>query len=220
VTQGYLVGEVIRRVTGQTVGAFFRETVSEPLGADFHIGLDQGELGWVSNVIPPPPYTPEMRAAASETAIRALTNPPLSAEAAWTEAWRQAEIPAANGHGNARSVATIQSLVANGGQLGGVRLLSEAGVERIFTEQAYGTDLVLGVPIRFGVGYGLPSPEMPVSTDDRACFWGGWGGSVVVNDLDARLTLAYVMNKMGPGLLGDERGIGLILAAQAAVAAP
>jgi CubicO group peptidase (beta-lactamase class C family) len=220
VTQGYLIGEVIRRVTGQTVGAFFRETVSGPLGADFHIGLDPAEFGRVSNVVPPPPYSPEMLAAASETAIRALTNPPLSAEASWTDPWRQAEIPAANGHGNARSVATIQAAVANGGQVGGVRLLSDAGVARIFTEQAYGSDLVLGVPIRFGTGYGLPSPEMPVGTDDRACFWGGWGGSVVVNDLDHRMTLAYMMNKMGEGLVGDERGIGLILAAQAALAAP
>jgi CubicO group peptidase (beta-lactamase class C family) len=213
ITQGYLIGEVVRRVTGQSLGGFFREKVSGPLAADFHIGLNPAEFGRVSNVIPPPPFDPS--AEIGEMALRTLGNPPLGAEASWTEAWRRAEIPAANGHGNARSVAAIQSVVANGGEVGGVRLLSEAGCERILVEQAYGTDLVFGVPIRMGTGYGLPSPEMPISSDARACFWGGWGGSVVVNNLDARLTIAYMMNKMGAGLVGDERGISLILAAHA-----
>jgi CubicO group peptidase (beta-lactamase class C family) len=216
-TQGYLIGEVIRRVTGQSVGAFFRERVAGPLGADFHIGLDPSDFGRVSNVVPPPPS--DVIGEISEIALRVLGNPPLEIDAVWSDPWRQAEIPAANGHGNARSVAIAQSVVANGGEARGVRLLSEAGCARILAEQAYGTDLVLGVPIRFGVGYGLPSPEMPISTDHRACFWGGFGGSVVVNDLDAHLTVAYMMNKMGSGLLGDDRGIGLVLAAQAAVSA-
>ncbi len=217
VTQGYLVGEVIRRVTGQSPGAFFRENVSGPLGADFHIGLDPGEFGRVSNVVPPPPL--DLIGDIDPMALRTLANPPLSAETSWTEPWRQAEIPAANGHGNARSVATIQSVIANGGEAGGVRLLSEAGCARILAEQSYGKDLVLGVPIRFGIGYGLPSPEMPILTDHRACFWGGWGGSVIAVDMDAHLTVAYMMNKMGTGLVGDERGIGLVMAAQAAISA-
>jgi CubicO group peptidase (beta-lactamase class C family) len=215
VTQGYLVGEVVRRVTGQSLGAFFRERVSGPLGADFHIGLDPAEFGRVSNVIPPPPFDPTMEI--SEFAMRTLTNPMLSAEASWTEPWRRAEIPAANGHGNARSVATVQAAVANGGEVGGVRLLSAAGCERILLEQAHGPDLVLGVPLRLGVGYGLPSTELPISSHDRACYWGGWGGSVIVMDFEAEMSVAYMMNKMGAELVGDERGIGLVLAAQAAM---
>ncbi len=215
-TQGYLVGEVIRRVTGQSVGAFFREQVAGPLGADFHIGLDPADFGRVSNVVPPPPA--DAVGEISETALRVLANPLFEVAVAWTEPWRRAEIPAANGHGNARSVAVVQSVIANGGEARGVRLLSEEGCARILAEQAYGTDLVLGLPIRFGVGYGLPSPELPIATDHRACFWGGFGGSVIVNDMDAHLTVAYMMNKMGTGLIGDERGIGLVLAAQAALA--
>jgi CubicO group peptidase (beta-lactamase class C family) len=211
-TQGYLVGEVIRRVTGQTVGTFFREQVAAPLGADFHIGLDPGEFERVANVIPPPPMSEEMMSAASETAIRTLSNPPLSAEPSWTEAWRRAEIPAANGHGNARSVAFIQAAMANGGEVGGRRLLSAAGVERVLEEQSYGTDLVMGMPIRFGIGYGLPSPEIPMTPSARACFWGGWGGSVVLVDMDNRMTFAYMMNRMGEGLVGDDRGFGLAIA--------
>jgi CubicO group peptidase (beta-lactamase class C family) len=212
ITQGYLVGEVIRRVTGQTVGTFFREQVSGPLGADFHIGLDPGEFERVANVIPPPTLNEELAAAASEIAIRALSNPPLSAEASWTEPWRRAEIPAAGGQGNARSVAFIQAAMANGGEVGGRRLLSAAGVDRVLEEQSYGTDLVMGVPVRFGIGYGLPSPEMPITPSSRACFWGGWGGSVILVDMDNQMTFAYVMNRMGEGLVGDDRGFGLAIA--------
>jgi hypothetical protein len=140
-----------------------------------------------------------------------------SAETAWTTPWRQAEIPAANGPGNGRSVATVQSVVPNGGAVGSVQLLSTAGCERIFTEQAHGTDLVLGVPMRLGTGYGLPSAEMGLDPNMRACYWGGWGGSVVANNLDTGMTIAYVMNKMGGGMAGDDRRIGLVLAAHLAV---
>jgi CubicO group peptidase (beta-lactamase class C family) len=214
ITQGYLVGEVVRRITGQTLGAFFRDHVAGPLGADFHIGLDPREFSRVSNVIPPPPLDPGMEL--PEMALRTLTNPLLGAEAAWTEPWRRAEIPAANGHGNARSVATVQSVIANGGEAGGVRLLSAAGCEQILREQSNGTDLVLGIGLRFGIGYGLPSPDLPIVSHDRACFWGGWGGSVIGIDMKSHLTVAYMMNRMGDGLVGDERGIGLVLAAVAA----
>jgi len=212
VTQGFLVGEVLRRVTGQTVGTFLREQVTEPIGADFHIGLDPGQFGRVANVIPPPPFSEALIAEASEIAIRTLTNPMLAAESSWTEPWRRAEIPAANGHGNARSVATIQAALANGGELGGKCLLSAAGAERVLEEQSYGQDHVLGMPIRFGLGFGLPSPEIPISPSGRACFWGGWGGSVILIDMDANMTFAYMMNKMGDGLVGDDRGFSLAIA--------
>jgi CubicO group peptidase (beta-lactamase class C family) len=212
VTQGYLVGEVIRRVTGETVGTFFREQVAGPLDADFHIGLDENDFARVSNVIPPPPMSEDAIAAASDVAIRVFGNPRLEAEAAWTEEWRRAEIPAANGHGNARSVASIQAVMANGGEAGGKRFLSAAGVDRVLEEQADGLDLVLGIPIRFGIGYGLPSPAVPISPSQKACFWGGWGGSVILVDMDQRMTFAYMMNKMGAGVVGDDRGFGLVTA--------
>ena len=107
-------------------------------------------------------------------------------------------------------MATVQAVLACGGAAGGVRLLSEQGCETVFREQAKGTDLVLGLPVRLGVGYGLNSPDLPISPNPRACFWGGWGGSLVLCDLDARLCVAYVMNRMGEGTVGDMRGAGLI----------
>ncbi len=109
--------------------------------------------------------------------------------------------------------------MSHGGELDGNRFLSEAGCRAIFEEQANGTDLVLQLPTRLGMGYGLNSDAMPISPNANACFWGGWGGSIVVNDLDARLTVAYVMNRMGEGTVGDLRGAGLVMAAYASLAA-
>jgi CubicO group peptidase (beta-lactamase class C family) len=214
-SQGYLVGEVVRRVTGESVGTFVAKEIAGPLGADFHIGLGPEHDHRVANVIPPPPLEP---VDPTEIAMRMFGNPPPNAEWSWTEPWRRAEIPAANGHGNARSVAAIQTALANGGEAGGVRLLSPAGCEVVFREQARGVDLVLGVPIRFGIGFGLNGEEMPISPNPRTCFWGGWGGSIVTIDLDARMVVTYVMNRMGEGTLGDERGAGIVFAAYGALA--
>ena len=111
----------------------------------------------------------------------------------------------------------MQSVLSHGGEIDGVRLLSEAGCNTVLEEQAKGTDLVLGVPLCLGMGYGINSPELPISPNPRACFWGGWGGSIVVNDLDAKLTVAFVMNRMGEGTTGDDRGIGVVLAAYMAL---
>jgi CubicO group peptidase (beta-lactamase class C family) len=217
VTQGYLVGEVVRRITGQTIGRFFADEVAGPLGADFHIGTPASADDRVAPVIPPPAPTAEMLAAFDPAGpgARTLGNPPLDASVSYTIPWRRAEIPAANGHGNARSVAAVQSVLACGGEVNGVRLLSEKGCEVVFQEQSNGTDLVLATPLRFGMGYGLSGELMPIP--ERACYWGGWGGSVVIMDLDTKLCVTYMMNRMESGLVGDLRGAGIALAAFAAV---
>jgi len=152
-------GEVLRRIDGRSLGRFFAEEVAGPLGGDFHIGLDPSDDHRVSDVIAP---------------RRSTSTSPRSTWTAWrsrplrpgprrlgghTTAWRRAEIGAANGHGNARSVARIQAVVANGGTLDGVSLLSPSTVDLIFREQSNGVDLVLGLPLRFGIGYGLTDPE-------------------------------------------------------------
>ncbi len=214
VTQGYLIGEVVRRITGDTIGTWFAREVAAPLGADFFIGLPEAEDARVSFVIPPPPmdldqFTP------TEIAIRAMTNPLLDATYPRHAWWRRAEIPAANGHGNAMSVALVQSVIAGSGEARGVRLLSEKGCEPIFDQQADGIDLVLGLPNRFGMGYGLSTELMPIGP--RACYWGGYGGSLIVMDLEARLTVCYVMNRMDNGLQGDFRGATIMLTAAAAL---
>jgi CubicO group peptidase (beta-lactamase class C family) len=212
-TQGFLIGEVIRRITGVSLGAFFASEVAGPLGGDFHIGLPATEDDRVAPMIPP--NLPEPTETSS-IAARTLLNPRMTGAEPWKESWRRAEIPAANGHGNARSVALIQSVVAGGGELSGVRLLSAKGCEAIFEEQANGTDLVLGPGFRLGMGYGLSSEMIPIGP--HACFWGGWGGSIVLVDLDTRLAVAYVMNRMASGLVGDSRGADILFATAIAAA--
>jgi CubicO group peptidase (beta-lactamase class C family) len=141
------------------------------------------------------------------------------AEFANTPGWRNADIGAANGHGNARSVARIMSAVSRGGEVDGVRLLRPETIDLIFREQASGPDLVLGVPLRFGIGYGLPQPDtIPYIPAGRVCFWGGWGGSIIIMDLDRKMTIAYMMNKMGPGIIGSDRAEQYVRAVYAAVA--
>jgi CubicO group peptidase (beta-lactamase class C family) len=127
----------------------------------------------------------------NSVAFKTMTNPTMSAETTWTEGWRRADIGAGNGHGNARSLARLQSAVACGGEVDGVRLLSPKTIDRIFEVQFNGIDLVIGIPINWGVGYGL-APE------GRVCSWGGYGGSSMIIDVDRRMTFAYVMNKMAP----------------------
>ena len=116
-------------------------------------------------------------------------------------AWRRAEILSGSGYGNARSVAAVQSVLACGGEARGIRLLSPEGCARAREEQYRGVDQILGRSVRYGMGYGIFDP---------ACGWGGWGGSLVMVDLDARMTVAYVMNQM---LQQDYRGLGIVLAA-------
>ena len=215
ITQGYLVGEVVRRITGRSLGAFFKETVADPLRADFHIGLPPEAAPRVAPLIAPPPV--DLRSVGlPELGVRTLSNPPITAAVTAEEWWQRAEIPAANGHGNARSVAAVQSIVACAGEARGTRLLTEQGVAAIFEEQSFGRDLVLGVPLRFGMGFGLASETMPMGP--RSCAWGGYGGSLVVNDLDARMTVAYVMNRMEANIIGDPRGASVVMAAILALA--
>jgi len=99
-----------------------------------------------------------------------------------------------------------------------VRLLSDRGCEAALEEMSYTTDLVLGLPLRFGMGYGLNSPDTPLGPNTRTIFWGGWGGSLVIVDMDARMVITYVMNKMGEGTVGDFRGAAIAMAAFAGLA--
>ena len=104
-------------------------------------------------------------------------------------------------------------MLANEGKVGSVRLLSPATIDRVFEVQADGIDLVTGVQVTFGIGFGLSSDELPMLPAVGTCFWGGWGGSLVVVDLDARFAFSYVMNKMSAAAMGDPRGLALAIAA-------
>jgi CubicO group peptidase (beta-lactamase class C family) len=210
-TQGYLVGEVIRRIAGKSVGTVFREEFAEPLGADFHIGLPASEDSRVAELIPPPPGTAIADTAMTDLAKNMATNPGIDVSETRTRAWRGAEIPAAGGTGNARAIAGIHVILANGGIANGKRFLSEAGCRKALEPQIEGTDLILGQPVKYGMGFGLPSPMVPLP-NPNTIFWGGYGGSLVIIDMDARATMAYAMNRMARTTTGDTRAYGLAMA--------
>jgi CubicO group peptidase (beta-lactamase class C family) len=203
---GHMVGELVRRVSGKTLKAFVAEEIAGPLGADFTIGVPRSEYDRVSNVVPPPPAKLDLsQLPPGHPALRTFGPVPMDATVTYTDAWRGAEIGAANGFGNARSVARIQSVVTNGGEVDGIRLLSQPTIDRIFEVQSDGMDLVLFQHLRFGIGYGLPSPQESQLPDRRIAYWGGWGGSIVLDDVDRGFTFAYVMNRMDGAVLGSVR---------------
>ncbi len=218
ITQGYLVGEVVRRITGKSLGTFFRDEIAGPLGADFHIGLAASEDDRVAELLPPPPGGSIADITSRPLTVNMATNPPINPRDTRSRAWRAAEIPAANGHGNARSVALVQALLANGGVVGGKRLLSEAGARRALEPQIKGEDMVLGGPAHFGLGFGLNGGAVPLPHDE-CCYWGGYGGSIIIIDMKTRSTIAFMMNKMASTTVGDMRGYGLAMATWQALAA-
>ncbi len=209
ITQGYLIGEVVRRITGKSIGTFFREEIAGPLDADFHIGMEDRVFPRVAEMIADaPPEGGGGFAGLDPDSIpaRVFASAPAGTENVNTPEWRRAEIPAAGGHGNARAVVRAQTPLVNGGSAFGVDLLSPEGCQRIREEQTNGPDAVLIMPIRFGMGYAFPNENMPMSPNPDAMFWGGAGGSTVVVDQSAHVCLSYVMNQMKSGIVGDVRG--------------
>jgi CubicO group peptidase (beta-lactamase class C family) len=217
---GHLVGEVVRRITGLHLKQFVAAEIAGPLGADFQIGAAEGDWHRIADVVPPPPLPVDFAALGPDNlAVKTLTGPFIEATEANTPAWRRADLGAVNGHGNARSVARVLSVISRGGEVDGVRLLRPETIDLIFQEQANGADLVLGAPLRFGIGYGLPQLDtIPYIPDDRICFWGGWGGSLIMMDVGRRMTISYMMNKMGPGIIGSDRAARYVRAIYTALA--
>jgi len=202
-TQGFLVGEVVWRVSGRSVGEFFADEIAGPLGADFHIGLAAEHDRRVALTVPPPGRDEEYTASAPGRGSTPAPGTAMRVRDGNSVAWRRAQIPAASGFGNARSVALVQSAMACGGTLRGVRLLSQAGCERAWEEQFSGDDRVLGMPVRWGLGYGLFG---------NTYGWGGWGGSLVMIEPEARMVVAYVTNQMREPA-DDTRGLEIVMSA-------
>jgi len=220
VTFGYLVGEIVRRVTGRTIGRFLAGEVAGPLGADAHIGLGPGDLGRCSEMREVRPTEDEQAelakayASAHPAAIAALLNPMLTGAEANSPRWRQAEIPAANGHCTALGLATIFGALADGS----ARLVSARTLDAACTGQGRRVDLVLGVPLEFGLGFGLSGPEHHYGPNPTAFGHDGFGGSAVCADPSTGIAFAYVMNRMGMRLMDDPRKMALLTATYEAIA--
>lgn len=204
-TFGFLVGEVVRRVAGRSLGTFFREEIAGPLGADVHIGLPATEDDRVAWFVWPGPVPPEVEPVG-------LTDPDLrtyntyqnpsglsGAGVVNTRAWRAAEIPSTNTHATARGVARVyEALGAGGISHDGVRVVSSSALAASAEEQVYGEDLILRRPSRFGLGFQLTQVERPLGPNPRSFGHFGAGGSLGFCDSDAGVAFAYVINEMGP----------------------
>ncbi|MFH9864351.1 serine hydrolase domain-containing protein [Streptomyces sp. NPDC017202] len=206
-TQGQLVGELVRRVSGRTLTEFVDTEIAGPLDADVQIGAREADWPRIAPLVSSsPPSAPPAGLDPEAVFTRTLLGSPARDEHVDTPRWRRAELGAVNGHGNARGLARALSVISRRGETNGVRLLSPDTVDKIFDVQADGVDLFLGVPVRWGIGYALADPRtMPHMPTGTICFWVGWGGSIVMMDLDRRITFAYTMNRMGEGILGSQR---------------
>ncbi|KAM0189157.1 hypothetical protein ACHAPI_010176 [Fusarium lateritium] len=214
-THGFLIGQVIRKVTGKTLKEFIRDDMAGPLGADFQLGVNESDLRRVSDVIPwvgassistSSSPSPSPSPDTDSIAVRASRYPAFSPDMANTALWRNAELGGGNGHGNARSIARILSMVSLVGSVDGKRYLKPETIDLIFHQMSNGTDLVTNIPIRLGIGFGITGEGvMPTwLPGGRVCFWTGLGGSVAIMDLDRRMTIVYVMNKLYPVGIGSK----------------
>jgi CubicO group peptidase (beta-lactamase class C family) len=211
IAYGHLLDGLVRGATGTPLADHFHTLVAEPLGADFHMGVPASVLPRCADLVAPTDSAIDYaNLPEGNLLIPTVINPLLDVEnteyGCNSPGFRQISVGGINGHGNARSIAQAQSVVSHGGEVNGVRLLSDATIDRIFEVQAEGPDKVLMAPLTWGIGYQLPSPTWPGVPNGRACWWTGWGGSIVVNDLDRRTTIAYAMNKMvGAHFISSDR---------------
>ncbi|MGP4046595.1 serine hydrolase domain-containing protein [Streptomyces sp. 2A115] len=217
-TYGFLVGEVVRRVSGLLPGAFLEREVTGPLGVDFTIGLPEKEAGRAAELVHPPTASSSEQAAIfsqlAPVALAALANPLVGATEAGSAAWRAAELPALNGHGTARAVAALYGIFAGRGSYGGHSVLSPEAAERVREGQGACRDLVLGAGFEseteIGLGLWLSGSNRSYGPNPKAFGHDGFGGSCGLADPESGVSLGYVMNRMGPHIADDPRKMALI----------
>jgi CubicO group peptidase (beta-lactamase class C family) len=225
ITFGYLVGEVIRRITGKSVGSYFRDEIAAPLQIDAHIGLEARDDSRVAEMIGAPPPAPdefnlfaEMAKNPESVTAKTFMNPMvLSMAMVNSREWRGAEIPAANGHTNGRALARLYGALARGGEVDGVRVMEAREIPACYVEESYGRDEVLMIPTRFSSGFMLSQPGEEMGPNASAFGHPGAGGSLGFADPKAKIGFGYAMNRMGGGILLDPRAKALIAAAYASL---
>jgi CubicO group peptidase (beta-lactamase class C family) len=215
-TYGWLVGEIVRRVSGkESPGIYFRDEIAGPLGLDFHIGLEERHHNRVAFITRIPKSPPGSQPNLTDIIInqpesitsKAFTNPPsyVIPDLPNTPEWRCSEIPSGNGHGTARSIARVYGALACGGEIDGIRILSRESIERARTEESRGPDEVLILETRFGLGFMMPVPDAPMGPNEQAFGHPGAGGSLGFADPEARVGFGYVMNLTAADILINER---------------
>jgi CubicO group peptidase (beta-lactamase class C family) len=220
ITYGWLVGELVRRASGLSIGRYVREHLAVPLDAEFWIGLPADLDARTAELNQGPvhaadgPNMLEIMAQDPEGMLaKTFGNPPLFALSPNSRDWRAAELAAANGHTHAVALARIYAALARGGELDGVRVLSPATIERARKQESFGKDQVLPMETRFGLGFMMPPPGEPLGPNPNVFGHAGAGGSCGLADPEAKLGFGYVMNLMHTGVwLVDPRPRALLAA--------
>ena len=209
VSQGHLVGELVRRTSGKSLGLFIRDELTNPLNADFRLGAEEKDWSRCAEIVGPPP--PDGPIDMNSLPVRIVLGSALNADNANTPGFRQTEMGGVNGVSNARALNRILSVITQNGTVNGRRILSPETVDLIFREQASGDDLFFRSYMRFGFGYALSAA---LAADwipaGKVCFWGGWGGSMTIMDLDRKVTITYVMNRMARATIGSDRSAAYV----------
>jgi CubicO group peptidase (beta-lactamase class C family) len=221
-TYGWLVGEVVRRVTGRTIGRFVADEIAGPLGLDLYFGVPEAEEPRVSrlefaptpdlSVLSPADVPEQFRALllASLDPDSFLNRPDTIEEIDYNSPQvHRAELPASNGIGTARSLARMYAALI--GEVDGVRLLHEDTVKAATAQRTFGTDRVTGMPMRWGTGYQLPTPPYLPCGGPTSFGHAGRGGSLSFADPDQGLAFGYVMNHVIVGS-PDTRATSLVAA--------
>lgn len=221
---GWILGEVLRRVSGMMPGVFYRRELCGPLGADFLLGLSDEELPRVADMGPwshadakPAGDSLLSLTRQCDTSRAAFTNPATLMAGTNSTAWRKAEIPAAGGHANARGLATLYGALAADGRWRGRGVLAPASLRASVAEKSSGHCEVLQVDLAFGLGFMRPSPAISFGPGQDSFGHPGAGGSIGFADPARRLGFGFVSNRLGQHLLLDPRARHLIEAVYAAL---
>ena len=206
ITYGFLAGEIVRRASGsRSIGEFVQQEIALPLEADFFIGLEPALQRRAAATLMPKNLIDPSALPSIEETRGSVTNPMMHPQAANTAAWRQAELPALNGHASADGIARIYAMLANGGVFRGRKLLSAAAVHRMTQVLSKRMDLTLGLEAQWAAGVVLNGTTTFFGPNPRTYGHSGWGGSFGCADPQNSLAIGYVCNQMGPDLVGDVR---------------
>lgn len=207
-TFGYLADELVRRASGAGLRQLVRQRFQEGLGLDLYIGCPASERDRLASLAEPPVAELALPAELSDAARAALSNPQIEAAWANSEAWRDAELPAANVHASALALAKLYSILASGGTFGERKMLGAGTIEQLCAVRSSRQDQLLQLPMQWCAGLirntaGLYGPA------ENSFGHSGWGGSFACADVEHDVAMAYVCNRMGAELVGDPRTQGL-----------
>lgn len=198
-TMGPMCRELVKRVSGKDIGPFLREEITDPLGVDYHFGLTPEEEARCATYVETP-GTPSLEGIKrTPDSILGRAWKPLPKDEDFNSGnYRRAQLPSANGHGNARAIARLYGCLARGGELGGVRIMSEAAIEDAIAEQWDAVEVMTNRPFRFGTGFMLNNVPFNIGPNPRAFGHPGVGGAIGFADPDATLGFSYCGNRMAP----------------------